>query len=183
MNFTVTPPRELHGRLGGIVIRRRSADSQEDFHEKLIVANAPLENADTELLSLFWLTFLEWNMAPPRRANTIIMTDANGRTGLDHAQAANNDRNADWKVVGDCCLKITTASGKERVNICDQAGLCLDSTRRNGRRHPESAILLSGRNALTKRKSKLATKLVRVCNSGRSVIMFRIMSDSRIKKR
>ena len=66
----LTPPRKHQVRLGGIVIRRRSADSQEDFHQKLAVAYAPLENADRELLSLFWLTFLEWNLAPLRRANT-----------------------------------------------------------------------------------------------------------------
>ena len=32
---------KVQGRLGGIVIRGRSADSKEDFHEKLIVAHAP----------------------------------------------------------------------------------------------------------------------------------------------
>ena len=69
----------------------------EDFHDKLIVAYTPLENADSDLLSLFWLALLEWNLAPRRRANTIIMTDASGRTGLDYAQAANHDRNSDWK--------------------------------------------------------------------------------------
>ena len=32
------------------------------------------------------------------------MTDANGRTGLDSAQAANHDKNADWNVVGEQLL-------------------------------------------------------------------------------
>ena len=64
----------------------------------LVVAYAPLENADWDLLSLFWRTLLEWNLAPLRRAKTIIMTDANGRTGLDFAQAANHDKNTDWNV-------------------------------------------------------------------------------------
>ena len=90
----LTPPRKLQERLGGVVIRRRSADAQEDFQEKLTVAYALLENADPELLSLFWLTLLELNLTPPRRANTSIMTDAkNGRTGVDYAQAANHDKN------------------------------------------------------------------------------------------
>ena len=93
---TGSPPRRLQGRLVGGVIRRRSSNAQEDFKEKLIVAYAPLENADSDHLSLFWPTLLEWNLAPPRRSNTIIITDANGRTGLDDAQAANHDKNTDW---------------------------------------------------------------------------------------
>ena len=109
----LTPPRKLQGRLGRVAVRRRSTDVQEDFHEKLIVAYAPLENADPELLSLFWLTLMEWNLAPPRRANTIIMTDANGRTGLDYAQAANHDKDADWNVVGSSFSEDTTANGRE----------------------------------------------------------------------
>ena len=48
----LTPPQRLQGRLGGVVIRRRSTNAQEDFHYKLIVAYAPLENSDSELLSL-----------------------------------------------------------------------------------------------------------------------------------
>ena len=105
---------------------------QEDFHEKLIVAYAPLENADPELLSLFWLAPMEWNLAPPRRANTIIMTDANGRTGLDYAQAANHDKDADWNVVGGNFSEDTTAKGSDMVNICDQARICMGNTWRNG---------------------------------------------------
>ena len=125
-------PRRLQGRLGGVVIRPRSTNAQEDFHEVLIVAFAPLENADSDLLSLLWLTLSEWNLAPPRRSNTIIMTDANGRTGFDHAQAANHDRNTDWHVVGGSFSENTTANGREMVNLCEQAGLCLGNTWRNG---------------------------------------------------
>ena len=104
---------------------RRSALAQEDFHEKLIVAYAPLENADSDLLSLFWLTLLEWNKAPLRRAKTIIMTDAIGRTGLDHGQAGTHDKNTDWSVVGDSFSETTTGNAREMVNLCDQAGSCL----------------------------------------------------------
>ena len=52
------------------------------------MANAPLDDADSDLLSLFWPTLLDWNLAPLRRANTIIVTDANGRqrTGSDSRQ-------------------------------------------------------------------------------------------------
>ena len=64
------------------------------------MAYEPLEKADPELLSLFWLTPKEWDLVPPRRTNTIIMTDANGRTRLDYAQAATHDKDADWNVVG-----------------------------------------------------------------------------------
>ena len=120
----LTPPRRLQGRLGGVVIRRRSADAQEYFHEKLIVAYALVENADSNLLSLFWLAFLEWNLVPPRRANTIIMTDASGRTGLDNAHAATHDKNTDWSAVGGSDSETTTANGREMVNLCYQARPC-----------------------------------------------------------
>ena len=96
------------------------------------MAHAPLENADPELLPLFWLTLLEWNSAPPRRANTIIMTDADGRTGLDYAQAAYHCKNADWNVVGRSSSEDTTANGREMVNMCDHAGLCLGNAWKNG---------------------------------------------------
>ena len=36
--------------MGGIVIRRRSADALEDFYEKLIVASEPFENADLDFV-------------------------------------------------------------------------------------------------------------------------------------
>ena len=133
---------------------------------------------------------LEWNLAPPRRANTIIMTDANGRTGLDYAQAANDDKNTDWKVVGDCSLEITTASGKEMVTFVikqDFAWATLGgmATRPLSLccplRATGSTALLLGRNDLTRLRSKLAMSLVRVFNSARSMIMFRFMSDSRLR--
>ena len=113
--YRLTPLRKLHGRLGMVVVRRRSADAQEDFHEKLIATYAALENADLDL-SLFWLTTMEWNLAPPRRAK-IIVTDANERTGLDYAQAANHDKDADWNAVGSS-VEDTTAIGREMVNFC-----------------------------------------------------------------
>ena len=53
-------------------------------------------------------------------------------------QSANHDKNTDWKVVGDSNPEITTANGKEMVNICDQAGLCLGNTWRNGSNRPLS---------------------------------------------
>ena len=56
------------------------------------------------------------------------MTDASGLTGLDYAQAANPDEDADWNVVGSSFSEDTTANGREMVNICDQAGLCLGNT-------------------------------------------------------
>ena len=107
----LTPPRRLQERLGEVVIRRRSAEAKGNLHEKLIVAYAPLENADPDLLSLFWVTRLEWNLALPRRSNTIIMTDANGRTGLDYAQAASHDKTSDWNVVVDSFSETTNTNG------------------------------------------------------------------------
>ena len=59
------------------------------------------------------------------------MTDANGSTGLDCAQAANHDNDADWNVVGSSFSEDTTANGREMINICDQAGLCLGNTWKN----------------------------------------------------
>ena len=91
----LTPPRKVQGRLGA----ERPTHVQEDFHEKLIGAYAPFENADPELLSLFFLAPVEWNLAPPRRVLTIII----GRTG--HAQAANHDKDAEWNVVWAVCRR------------------------------------------------------------------------------
>ena len=47
------------------------------------------------------------------------MTEGNGRTGLDYAQAANHDKNSYWNVVGSSFSEDTTANGREMVNICD----------------------------------------------------------------
>ena len=157
---------------------------------KLIVAYALPENADLKLLSLLWLTLMEWNLAPPRRANTIIMTEANGRTGLDNAQAANHDKEAGWNVVGSFS-EDTPANGRETVNICVQAGLFMGNTWSNGEptaftpmspsghRLDYTTTLHLGRNALTRVKSKLAMNLVRVFNSPRSMTTF--MSDSHLR--
>ena len=71
-----------------------------------MVACAPLENADSDLLTLFG-------------PNTIITTDANGRTSLDYAQAANHDKNTDWNAVGSSYSENTTANGRGMVNLCD----------------------------------------------------------------
>ena len=62
----------------------------------------------------------------------IIMTNANGRIGLEYAQAATHDMETDWNVVGSSCTETTTANGREMVNLCNQAGLCLGNTWRNG---------------------------------------------------
>ena len=135
------------------------------------------------------VTFFEWNLAPPHRANTIIMTDANGRTVLDYAQAANHDKNTDWNVVGDGYSEIT--SGRELVNICDQAGLCLATLGEMFNRQlslrcsllatRSTTLLFFGQEALTRLKSKLATNLVRVFDSARSMTMYWFVSDSNVR--
>ena len=120
----VTPPRRASGDgwAGSSCVEDRPTR-----HEKLIVVYAYLENADSDLLSLIWLTLLEWNWAPCRHTETIIMTDAARRTGLDCAQAAPSGTNTDWSVVGDSYSETTTAN-----TAGDQAGLCLGNTGRNG---------------------------------------------------
>ena len=119
MHWT-TPLRRLQGRPGGVVIRRRSVDAQEDFHEKLIVACTPLEIADSDLLSLFWLTLgVELGPAPPREH------DHHDRRQWSHT---NTDCSVGWvQFLGD-----DDRERQEMVNLCDQAGLCLGNTWRNG---------------------------------------------------
>ena len=170
------PSRKLQ-RLGGLVILRRSADSHEDFHEKLMESYAPLENADPELLSLFGLTLLEWNMAPPRRANTIIAMDEYGRTGLEYAQSANHTK----KQIGKWLETVTRRSRAARrwSRFVIKQDSVWATFGENGEPTASTPLSPSGH-----RIGCIAfgqENFVRVSNSARSVVIFRFMSDSRLR--
>ena len=97
------PPAKLQGRLGGVLVRCRGLPGNQELHEKIIVAHSPLEDAEPTLLDFFWNTLHEWVVAPPRRANVVLLLDANGRVGQD-------------------------PNRKRLVLICEQGGFVLANT-------------------------------------------------------
>ena len=94
------PPAKLQGRLGGVLVRCRGLPGNQELHEKIIVACSPLEEAEPTLLDLFWNTLHEWVVAPPRRANVVLLLDANGRVGQDYRCTESHETANDWVSVG-----------------------------------------------------------------------------------
>ena len=80
------PPVKLQGRLGGVLIRCRSLLGNQELHEKIIVAYSPLEDAEPTL----------WVVAPPRRANVVLLLDANDRVGQDYRCTESHETTNDW---------------------------------------------------------------------------------------
>ena len=86
------PPAKLQGRLVGVLVRCRGLPGNQELH----VAYSPLEEAKPTLLDFFWNTFHEWVVAPPRRANVVLLLDANGRVGQYYRCTESHETANDW---------------------------------------------------------------------------------------
>ena len=122
------PPVKLQGRLGGVLVRCRGLPGNQELHEKIIVAYSPLEDAKPTLLDLFWNTLHERVVAPPRRANVVLLLDANGRLGQDYRCTESHETNERLVSVGPDGSEVTSPNGKRLVLICEQGGLVLANT-------------------------------------------------------
>ena len=80
------------------------------------------------MLDLFWNTSHEWIVAPPRRANVVLLLDANGRVGQDYKCTECHETANDWVSVGPDASEVTSPNGKRLVLICEQGGLVLADT-------------------------------------------------------
>ena len=100
------PPVKLQGSLGGVLVHCRGLPGNQELHEKIIVAHSPLEEAEPTLLDLFWNTLHEWVVAPPRRANVVLLQDANGRVGQDYRCTESHEMANDWVSVALKALKL-----------------------------------------------------------------------------
>ena len=155
-----------------------------------MVTYAHLENADPEILSLFWLTLLEWNL--PQLA---VRTRSSRRVQMDELVLMTHRQEITTKTQIGMWLVTATqrsrprAAGRWSTFVIKQdfawATLGDMATRQLSLRcHLQatgSTTLLQGRNALKRLKSKLALNLARVFNSAHSVTMFRFMSDSHLR--
>ena len=101
----------------------RGLPGNQELHEKVIVAYSPLEDAEPTLLDLFWNTLHEWVVAPPRRANVVLLLDANGRVGQDYRCTESHETANDWVLVSPDGSEVTSPNGKRLVLICEQGGL------------------------------------------------------------
>ena len=111
-----------------MLVRCRGLPGNQELHEKIIVAYSPLEGAEPTLLDLFWNTSHEWVVAPPRRANVVLLLDANGRVGQDYRCSESHETANDWVSVGPDGSEVTSPNGKRLVLICEQGGLVLPNT-------------------------------------------------------
>ena len=69
---------------------------------------SPLEDAEPTLLDLFWNTLHYWVVAPPRRANVVLLLDANGRVGQDYRCTQSHGTADDWVLVGPDGSEVTS---------------------------------------------------------------------------
>ena len=98
----------------------------QELHEKIIVAYSPLEDAEPRLLDPFRNTLHERVVAPPRRANVVLLLDANGRLGQEcRCTESHETTNVS---VGSDGSEVTSPNGKRLVLICKQEGLVLANT-------------------------------------------------------
>ena len=94
------PPAKLQSRFGRVLVRCRGLPRNQELHEKNIVAYSLFEEAEPTLLDLFWNTLHEWIVAPSRRANAVLLLDANGRVGQDYRCTESRETANDWVSVG-----------------------------------------------------------------------------------
>ena len=67
-------------------------------------------------------------VAPPRRANVVLLLDANGRVGQYYRCTESHETANDWVSVGPDGYEVTSPDGKRLVLLCKQGSLVLGNT-------------------------------------------------------